>query len=153
MLRPMRVPVGGVSRLSWQYETDGQCTSQGGGWAAAVVPAAAGGCRATLMFESGEELHWPDAERELQSAEHCRRWVRRMLVRKLLHGPRTLAENVAESLKTGARVLVSGRMQTRSWETEDGQRRSAVEIEAEEIAASMRFAAVAVTNAARGQAP
>src|SRR3979411_2573894 len=47
---------------------------------------------------------------------------------------RSLAENVAESLKTGARVLVSGRMQNRSWETEDGQKRSVVAIEEEESA-------------------
>ena len=65
---------------------------------------------------------------------------------------RSLAENVAESLKVGARVVVAGRLQSRSWETEDGQKRSTVEIEAEEIAASMRFATVALTKAAKGQA-
>ena len=66
---------------------------------------------------------------------------------------RDLAENVAESLKTGARVLVTGRLQSRSWESEDGQKHSAVEIEAEEVAASMRFATVAVTKAVKGHAP
>jgi len=64
---------------------------------------------------------------------------------------RSLAENVAESLKVGTRVVVTGRMQTRSWETEDGQKRSTVEIEAEEIAASMRFATVAITKPAKSQ--
>ena len=64
---------------------------------------------------------------------------------------RNLAENVAESLKVGTRVVVTGRLQSRGWETEDGQKRSAVEIEAEEIAASMRFATVAVTKAAKRQ--
>ena len=64
---------------------------------------------------------------------------------------RSLAENVAESLKVGARVVVTGRLQSRSWETEDSQKRSAVEIEAEEVAASMRFATVAVTRAAKAQ--
>jgi single-strand DNA-binding protein len=60
---------------------------------------------------------------------------------------RGLAENVAESLKTGTRVLVTGRMQSRSWETEDGQKRSVVEIEAEEVAASLRWATVSITKA------
>jgi single-strand DNA-binding protein len=66
---------------------------------------------------------------------------------------RSLAENVAESVSTGARVLVTGRLQNRSWETEDGQRRSVVEIEAEEVAASMRWATVAITKAAKAGAP
>jgi single-strand DNA-binding protein len=65
---------------------------------------------------------------------------------------RSLAENVAESLKVGARLVVTGRMQTRTWETEDGQKRSAVEIEAEDIGASMRFATVAITKAKKGGA-
>jgi hypothetical protein len=50
---------------------------------------------------------------------------------------RSVAENVALSLTTGAQVLVTGRLQSRNWETEDGQKRSAVEIEAEEVAASL----------------
>ena len=62
---------------------------------------------------------------------------------------RSVAVNVAESLTTGARVLVTGRLQSRNWETEDGQKRSAVEIEAEEVAASLRFATVAITKAAK----
>ena len=65
---------------------------------------------------------------------------------------RRVAVNVAESLTTGARVLVTGRLQSRNWETEDGQKRSAVEIEAEEVAASLRFATVAITKAARAGA-
>src|SRR3979411_2620934 len=65
---------------------------------------------------------------------------------------RSLAENVAESLKTGARVVVSGRMQSRSWETEDGQKRSVVEIEAEEVAASLRWATAKLTKTAKGGA-
>ena len=65
---------------------------------------------------------------------------------------RSVAVNVAESLTTGARVLVTGRLQSRNWETEDGQKRSAVEIEAEEVAASLRFATVAITRAARAGA-
>jgi len=65
---------------------------------------------------------------------------------------RSVAVNVAESLTTGARVLVTGRLQSRNWETEDGQKRSAVEIEAEEVAASLRFATVAITKAAKAGA-
>src|SRR4030088_3073732 len=61
---------------------------------------------------------------------------------------KSVAVNVAESLTTGARVLVTGRLQSRNWETEDGAKRSAVEIEAEDVAASLRFATVAITKAA-----
>jgi single-strand DNA-binding protein len=65
---------------------------------------------------------------------------------------RSVAVNVAESLTTGARVLVTGRLQARNWETEDGSKRSTVEIEAEEVAASLRFATVAITRAAKAAA-
>ena len=65
---------------------------------------------------------------------------------------RSVAVNVAESLTTGARVLVTGRLQARNWETEDGQKRSTVEIEAEEVAASLRFATVAITKVAKAGA-
>ena len=63
---------------------------------------------------------------------------------------RQLAENVAESLSTGTRVIVSGRLQSRSWETEDGQKRSVVEIEADEVGPSLRWATAAVTKTTRG---
>ena len=65
---------------------------------------------------------------------------------------RSVAVNVAESLTTGARVLVTGRLQSRNWETEDGAKRSTVEIEAEEVAASLRFATVAITRTAKAGA-
>ena len=65
---------------------------------------------------------------------------------------RSLAENAAESLHTGTRVLVTGRLQSRTWETEDHQKRSAVEIEAEEVAASLRWATVTVTKAKKAGA-
>jgi single-strand DNA-binding protein len=57
---------------------------------------------------------------------------------------RDLAENVALSMTKGMRVLVSGRLEQRSWETEDGDRRFKVEIVADEVAASLRFATVDV---------
>jgi single-strand DNA-binding protein len=53
---------------------------------------------------------------------------------------RQLGENVAESLTKGARALVVGRLRSRSWETPEGERRSAVEVEADEVAPSLKFA-------------
>lgn len=63
---------------------------------------------------------------------------------------RTLAENVAESLTQGARVVVSGRLRTNSWETPDGDKRSKVEIEADEIGPSLRWATCKVERQGRG---
>lgn len=58
-----------------------------------------------------------------------------------------LAENVAESLVKGMRVVVSGRLQYRAWETTDGDKRSKVEIVADDVAVSLRWATVdAVTK-------
>ena len=59
---------------------------------------------------------------------------------------RQLAENVAESLKKGARVVVYGTLQQRSWETDNGDRRSKVEILADDVAPSLRWATVEVTR-------
>ena len=60
-----------------------------------------------------------------------------------------LAENAAESLSKGMRVMVYGRLDQRSWETQDGDRRSKVEIIADEIAPSLRWATAEVTRNAR----
>lgn len=57
---------------------------------------------------------------------------------------RDLAENVALSLTKGTRVVVTGRLEQRSWETEDGERRFKVEIVADEVGAALRFATVEV---------
>ena len=57
---------------------------------------------------------------------------------------RDLAENVALSLTKGMRVVVTGRLEQRSWETEEGDRRFKVEIVADEVGASLRFATVDV---------
>lgn len=62
---------------------------------------------------------------------------------------RTLAENVAESLTRGSRVVVVGRLRSRSWETQEGETRSAVEIEADEIAPSLRWATAKVERQQR----
>jgi single-strand DNA-binding protein len=61
----------------------------------------------------------------------------------------TTAENAANSLTKGNRVVVSGRLEQRSWETESGDKRSIVEINADEIAPSLRFATAVVTKTPR----
>jgi single-strand DNA-binding protein len=58
----------------------------------------------------------------------------------------TLAENAATSLSRGTRVVVTGRLDQRTWETQEGEKRSKVEITAEEIAPSLRWATVHVTK-------
>jgi len=64
---------------------------------------------------------------------------------------RDLAENVALSLTKGMRVVVSGRIEQRSWETEDGEHRSKVEIVADEIGPSLRYATAEVHRVERRQ--
>jgi single-strand DNA-binding protein len=53
---------------------------------------------------------------------------------------RQQAENVAESLTKGNRVIVSGRLKSRAWETPQGDKRSAVEIDADEVGPSLKWA-------------
>ena len=53
---------------------------------------------------------------------------------------RQLAEHVAESLAKGDRAVVIGRLKSRSWETPEGDKRSVVEVEADEVAPSLRWA-------------
>ncbi len=55
-----------------------------------------------------------------------------------------MAENVGESLSKGTRVVVTGRLEQRSWETEQGEKRSVVEIVADEVGPSLRFATAKV---------
>ena len=64
---------------------------------------------------------------------------------------RDLAENVALSLSKGMRVVVTGRIEQRSWETDDGEHRSKVEIVADEIGPSLRFATADVQRTQRRQ--
>jgi single-strand DNA-binding protein len=64
---------------------------------------------------------------------------------------REMAENVAESLAKGSRIVVTGRLEQRSWETENGDKRSVVEITADDIGPSLRWATAQVTrNERRG---
>ncbi|MEV2225435.1 single-stranded DNA-binding protein [Nocardia vinacea] len=63
---------------------------------------------------------------------------------------REAAENIAESsLPRGARVIVSGRLKQRTYQTREGDKRTVVELDADEVAASMRFATATVTKANR----
>jgi len=62
---------------------------------------------------------------------------------------RGLAENVALSLVKGSRVIVTGRLEQHAWEGENGERRSRVEITADEVGPSLRFATVEVGRAER----
>src|ERR1700690_2352970 len=62
---------------------------------------------------------------------------------------RQLAENVGAALSKGSRVVVSGRLEQRSWETEQGEKRSIVEIVADDVAPSLRFATAEVHKVER----
>src|SRR5215207_2782300 len=64
---------------------------------------------------------------------------------------RRAAENVAESLTRGSRVIVSGRLKQRSFETKEGEKRTVVELEVDEVGPSLRYATAKVTRAARGE--
>lgn len=59
---------------------------------------------------------------------------------------REMAENVAESISKGTRVIVSGRLEQRSWESEQGEKRSKIEVIADEIGPSLRWATAEVTK-------
>lgn len=59
---------------------------------------------------------------------------------------RQLAENVAESITKGSRVIVTGRLDQRSWETQDGDKRSKVEIVADEVGPSLTYATAQVVR-------
>lgn len=62
---------------------------------------------------------------------------------------REQAEQAAESLQKGARVIVTGRLEQRSWETEAGEKRSVVEVSVDEIGPSLRWATATVNRTQR----
>lgn len=64
---------------------------------------------------------------------------------------RDLAEHVAMSLVKGMRVMVSGRLEQRSWETDLGERRTKVEVVADDIGPSLRFATAEVHRQERAE--
>jgi single-strand DNA-binding protein len=88
----------------------------------------------TLDRQSGE---WKDGEALFL---RCTAW-------------RRMAENVAESLSRGARVVVEGRLRQRSYETKDGEHRTVVELDVDEIGPSLKFATAKVTKPARRETP
>lgn len=61
-----------------------------------------------------------------------------------------LAEHVAASLNKGSRVIASGRMKQRSYETKEGQKRTVIELELDEIGPSLRYATATVTRIQKG---
>ncbi|MGW6374493.1 single-stranded DNA-binding protein [Rhodococcus sp. NPDC055112] len=63
---------------------------------------------------------------------------------------REAAENVAESLTRGSRVIVSGRLKQRSYETREGEKRTVMELEVDEIGPSLKYATAKVNKANRG---
>ena len=63
---------------------------------------------------------------------------------------RDAAENVAESLVRGTRVIVSGRLKSRSYETKEGEKRTVIEMEVDEVGPSLRYASAKVTKTQRG---
>jgi single-strand DNA-binding protein len=84
----------------------------------------------TLDKQSGE---WKDGEALFL---RCNIW-------------RQAAENVAESLTRGARVVVQGRLKQRSFETKEGEKRTVVELDVDEIGPSLRYATATVNRVAR----
>lgn len=63
---------------------------------------------------------------------------------------RQAAENVAESLQRGMRVIVQGRLKSRSYETREGERRTVFEIDVDEVGPSLQFATAKVTRSGGG---
>lgn len=59
---------------------------------------------------------------------------------------RSLAEHVAESLTKGSRVVLSGRIRQHNWQTEQGENRSMLAVEVDDIGASLRFTTVAING-------
>ncbi|WP_067565916.1 single-stranded DNA-binding protein [Nocardia acidivorans] len=63
---------------------------------------------------------------------------------------REAAENVAESLTRGSRILVSGKLKQRSYETKEGEKRSVIELEVDEVGPSLKYATAKVNKTTRG---
>ncbi len=64
---------------------------------------------------------------------------------------RQYAENVAESLQKGMRVVVQGRLKQRSYETREGEKRTVVEMEVDDVGPALRYATAKVTRVARSE--
>ena len=64
---------------------------------------------------------------------------------------RDMAENVAESLEKGTRVIVSGYLKARTYQTKEGENRTVMELDVQEVGPSLRFATARVAKTQRGQ--
>jgi single-strand DNA-binding protein len=91
---------------------------------------------ATPRFLDRESGEWKDGEALFLS---CTVW-------------RQVAENVAESLTRGSRVIVSGRLRQRSYETREGDKRTVIELEVDEVGPSLRWATAKVRKMTRSRA-
>jgi single-strand DNA-binding protein len=87
----------------------------------------------TPRFYDRQAGEWRDGESLFLS---CNAW-------------RQTAENVAESLRRGMKVIVSGRLKQRSFETREGEKRTVFEVEADEVGPSLRNASAKVTKTTR----
>lgn len=65
---------------------------------------------------------------------------------------RQAAENIAESLQRGARVIVTGRLKQRSYDTKEGEKRTVIELEVDEVGPSLKYATAKVNKTSRGGA-
>ncbi len=83
----------------------------------------------------GQNGQWED---KLEGFFRCNCW-------------REMAENVAESLQKGTRVVVTGRLQQRSWEDQDGVKRRDFEIQVDELGPSLRWATATVQKSQRSR--
>jgi single-strand DNA-binding protein len=73
------------------------------------------------------------------------------MFRVAVSGRRDQAEHASQSLTKGSRVVVVGRLQQRAWTAEDGSARSVVEVVAEKLGPSLRWATATTTRATRNQ--
>jgi len=63
---------------------------------------------------------------------------------------RDAAENIAESLHRGTRVIATGRLKSRTYDTKEGEKRTVIELDVDEVGPSLRYASAKVTKAERG---
>lgn len=99
-----------------------------------------GSGQAVANFSVADNRRWQDrASQEWQEST--------TYVDVVAWGP--LGEHIAQSLHRGDRVTVTGRLDQRSWQTDQGDKRSKLEITASDVAASLRFATLVVTKAER----
>ena len=61
-----------------------------------------------------------------------------------------MAENIAETLTRGTRVIVTGRLKQRSYQTKEGEQRTVIELDVDEVGPSLRYASAQVTKTTKG---